>query len=76
MAILTDADRQNVWSSFMSQESSRSRGILMNKNELRRAADGIDDQLETWIEGITSGGLTATQVLECLLFIVSRRLER
>lgn len=82
MAVLSPADRREVWAEYMRALSARIESAPLLKADLRSAVDAIDD----WVELNQSAFnlaiplpartvLTTKQKAELLMFVVRRRFE-
>lgn len=82
MAVLSNADRRDVWAEFMrTPEAGETFGI--SKTELRAAVDAIDQWVDdnaasfnTAIPQPARGSLTARQKARLLSFVIARRFAR
>ena len=80
MAVLTSAQRQEEWASFMHEASKRHDELPLDKAELRSFFDAIDDwiiakqpEFNLALPMPARTALTTPQKAEGLLFVVRRR---
>ncbi len=82
MAILSDADREQIWKEFMERHSSLREPIAVTKSDLRVAVNAVD----TWVEANKASfnaalpepaksNLSAKIKAALLTFVVERRWE-
>ncbi len=82
MAVLTDADRKNIWANYMRKLSNRQDSISIIKSELRDAINAVD----SWIDSNQTSynnslplpaktNLTQKQKAELMVFVIQRRWE-
>ncbi len=79
---LTNEQRKELWTQFMSESSSRHDAISVNKNELGDAVDAVD----TWIDDnmasynstlpqAVQDTFTAKQKVTLLMIVIKKRWE-
>ena len=83
MALLSDADRQQIWKNVMSEWSSRRETLgLVVKADIRAAISAVDAWTDGNLVSLNAAiplqartGLTARQKTELLFFVLRRRFE-
>jgi hypothetical protein len=80
MAVLSDADRQEIWAEFMREISAEREPISINKNDLRAFFNAADDWVNANAASFNAAipqparsGLTASQKARGLRFVVAKR---
>lgn len=80
MAVLPDADRRVLWAAFMTEISGVREQLSLTKDDLRAAADALDDFLEANVSAVNNAiplpartALTASQKARLLMFVIRQR---
>lgn len=83
MAVLSDADRFDLWANFMRELSNLRENIAVSKVDLRAAFNAVDDwcdanatSFNTAIPQPARSNLTATQKALLLAYVALRRAGR
>lgn len=82
MAVLSDADRRDLWADLMREMSASGESVSLTKDQLRAAVDAVDqwtdDNATAFNQAIPQparGALTARQKARILRYVVRRRFE-
>ncbi len=80
MAVLSDADRKDIWAAFMDESTSSRDKLDVSKTELRAAVNAIDQFLDANAAALNNAipaapraKLTAAQKARLLVAVVRRR---